>query len=95
MGQFLLKGLQGGIKDQEKQTIRDATTVGQHVIEALNSELSQGATMGSINASNVKGSAYTGMVDAFKEALGEMKIELDGDVAGEFVDRTVTKLVFG
>ena len=96
MGQFLLKGLQIGINDQEKQTIRDATSVGEHVIEALNSELSQGATIGAISASsNVRGSAYSGMVGAFKDALGEMKIELDGEVAGEFVDRTVTKLVFG
>lgn len=34
------------------------------------------------------------MVNAFKEALSEMKIVLDDQVAGHFVERTVTKLIY-
>ena len=34
------------------------------------------------------------LVAAFKQALSEMKIELDSEVAGEFVDKKVTKLVY-
>lgn len=34
------------------------------------------------------------MVSAFKEALSQMKIELDNDEMGRFVDRTVTRLVY-
>ena len=34
------------------------------------------------------------MVDAFKEALSEMKIELDDEVAGRFVETTVTNAIY-
>lgn len=34
------------------------------------------------------------MVSAFKDALSQMKIELDDDEVGRFVDRTVTRLVY-
>ena len=34
------------------------------------------------------------MVDAFKEALSEMKIELDDEVAGKFIDKTVSEKIF-
>jgi hypothetical protein len=34
------------------------------------------------------------MVAAFKKALSDMKIELDSEVAGAFVDKTVTKLIY-
>lgn len=34
------------------------------------------------------------MVDAFKTALGQMKIELDDEAAGKFVERTVTRIIY-
>ena len=37
---------------------------------------------------------YTSMVRAFKEALAQMKIELDDEVAGKFVERTVTRVIY-
>lgn len=50
----------------------------------------------------IKGSAYgtagnnsfDSMVSAFKQALSDMKIEMDGDEMGKFVDKTVTRLVY-
>ena len=52
---------------------------------------------GSVNG-NINGVATTGysndLVGAFKQALSEMKIEMDGDEMGKFVDRTVTNLVY-
>jgi hypothetical protein len=38
---------------------------------------------------------YNGMVNAFKEALSVMKIELDDEVAGRFVERTVATAIYG
>ena len=38
--------------------------------------------------------SYDRMVDAFKEALSEMKIELDDEVAGRFVENTITRIVY-
>ncbi len=37
---------------------------------------------------------FSTMVNAFKQALSEMKIEMDGEEMGNFVDNTVTKLVY-
>lgn len=39
-------------------------------------------------------SAAINPVDAFKEALSEMKIELDDEVAGHFVEKTVTRIIY-
>lgn len=52
------------------------------------------------NGINIEGGSlssamsYDSMVSAFKDALSEMKIELDGDDMGRFIDRTVTRLVY-
>lgn len=46
-----------------------------------------------MNASN--GMTYSAdVVGAFKEALSQVKIVLDDEVAGEFVDRTVTRIIY-
>jgi hypothetical protein len=37
---------------------------------------------------------YAEMVDAFKDALGQMRVELDGDQMGAFIDQTVTNAVY-
>lgn len=38
--------------------------------------------------------SYNTMLQAFKEALSEMKIELDGDVAASFVEKTVARAIY-
>ena len=50
-------------------------------------------------SSSVAGSRYTSnretdMVTAFKEALSQVKIVLDDEVAGEFVEKTVTRVIY-
>lgn len=37
---------------------------------------------------------YNSMVRAFKDALSQMKIELDDEVAGKFIERTVTRVIY-
>lgn len=52
------------------------------------------------DTSTVSGARYASqatsvdMVNAFKQALSEVKIELDDEVAGQFVDKTVTKIIY-
>lgn len=46
-----------------------------------------------IQGSNVV-NGYNSMVEAFKEALSQMKIELDDEVAGKFVRDTVTQAIY-
>ena len=100
MGQFLLEGLSQGIDDESGATLKRVGAFGQNVISTLNSELAQGADIGKIGVSaNVDGaiqsaSGYDSMVSAFKSALSQMKIELDDEVAGRFVERTVTRVIY-
>jgi phage-related protein len=47
-----------------------------------------------VNSSVSASGSYLGMVDAFKQALSEVRIELDDEVAGRFVDKTVTRLIY-
>ena len=47
------------------------------------------------NLNGISGATdYNYMVQAFKEALYQVKIELDDEVAGRFVDKTVTNLIY-
>lgn len=48
----------------------------------------------SVNGARYGSSAYLDMVSAFKQALSEVKIVLDDEVAGEFVDKTVTRMIY-
>jgi len=50
-----------------------------------------------INSPTVNGSRYSeslDMISAFKEALSQMKIELDDEVAGRFVENTVSRAIY-
>lgn len=43
---------------------------------------------------NITDTSYNKLVDAFKDALSSMKVELDDEEMGKFVDRTVTKAIY-
>lgn len=101
MGRFLLEGIGLGMDDEKGKTLRKASGIGESVLSSINSEISQGVSLGNMtinakaNAARTAEAESSSMVASFKEALRQMKIELDGDVAGEFVDRTVTQLIYG
>lgn len=44
--------------------------------------------------STTGGRSYDYMVEAFKDALSQVKIEMDDEEMGHFVDKTVTKLIY-
>ncbi len=48
----------------------------------------------SVMSANGSISSLDSMVDAFKQALGQMQIVIDDEVAGAFIDKTVTKLIY-
>lgn len=93
MGQFLMQGLYNGVDDGKGKVFKQIGTVGQDVLSELNTELSQGVALGRITSPRVAGGGVS-MVDAFKQALSEMKIVLDDEVAGQFVERTVTNVIY-
>lgn len=100
MGQFLLEGLGLGIEDEEDNVLKQVSNVGKNVLSSLQNELSRNVKLGKIDASipnirtNSSANTYDNMVGAFKEALSEMKIELDDEVAGKFVENTVTRAIY-
>ena len=47
-----------------------------------------------VNGAKYSSGGYLDMVTAFKQALSEVKIVLDDEVAGEFVDKTVTRIIY-
>lgn len=50
MGQFLLVGLQNGVKKQENPTLKQVAKFGQEVVDTLNGELEQGTSIGNITS---------------------------------------------
>ena len=90
MGGYLVEGLEIGIARREKDAIKQADALGKDVLGALNGELSSGVSVGVSGQASTQGS----MVQAFKQALSEVEVVLDDEVAGRFVDKTVTKLIY-
>ena len=79
VGSYMAQGLDVGFVNQMKTVTRDITN-------------SLPTGISGVHTSQNTGSG--GMVSAFKEALSEVKIELDDEAMGKFVDKTVTNLVF-
>lgn len=83
MGQFLVEGLPIGIKKKENAALKQVSTFGTNVIDALNSELNQGLFFGNL-LNNVKArfnkigqDIGREIGDGIKSALGEAIVELD------------------
>lgn len=85
IGDYMAQGLGVGFTDEMKGVTKDIQASIPQTVGAVSSK---GAT-----AAIASGNTYD-MVSAFKQALSEMKIELDDEVAGQFVDKTVTKLIY-
>ena len=85
VGQWLAKGIGVGFEDEMND-------VASQMADAIPTNFDIDANV--VKGSAKKDSAYGNMVAAFKQALSEMKIELDSEVAGQFVDKTVSKLIY-
>ena len=85
VGKNLALGIGEGFTDE----MRDVTNEMQNAIpSSFDTDLNVGSSIG------IGNSNYYGMVDAFKQALSEMKIELDDEVAGRFVENTVANAIY-
>jgi phage-related protein len=85
IGENLALGLGEGFEDTMKdvsQDMQDSIPTSFDVNSTLNGTGSGGAL------------DYYSMVNAFKEALGDMKIEMDDHEMGKFVDQTVSQLIY-
>ena len=101
IGENLGLGVASGIEDTIKEVEKSTKNLSYKVETSLNPKINPNAfssymdNMNTISQQQLANQiSHTELVDAFKEALSEMKIELDDEVAGKFVDKTVTKLIY-
>ena len=103
MGTYLLEGLGLGIDKEENSVFKQVSSFGKNVLSTLNGSLNEGVGFPSISTGNLKASSISrataaeesaDLVNSFKQALSEMKIELDDENVGKFVDKKVTRLIY-
>ena len=85
VGKYLAEGIGVGFEDEMKDVtkqMQDSIPTSFDVDSTINT--SGGAVT----------NTFDGMVLAFKEALAQMKVELNDEEMGKFVDTTVTRLVY-
>lgn len=85
VGKNLALGIGEGFEDEMAHVTNEMQNA---IPSSFDTDLNVGSNIASTNTS------YFNMVEAFKEALSEMKIELDDEVAGRFVETTVTQAIY-
>lgn len=81
----MVQGLSDSLKNASPELISQTEALASGMSDAFN-------VNGSVSASG--GRSYDSMVEAFKDALSQVKIEMDDEEMGHFVDKTVTKLIY-
>ena len=85
VGKNLALGIGEGFEDEMKNVTNEMQNA---IPDSFDTDLNVGTN------TNIANNSYFNMVEAFKEALSEMKIELDDEVAGKFVRNTVTNAIY-
>lgn len=81
----MVEGLSDSLRKASPELISQTEALANGMSDAFN-------VNGSISASG--GRSYNAMVEAFKDALSQVKVVMDDEEMGHFVDKTVTKLVY-
>lgn len=86
VGKYLAEGIGVGFEDEMR-------AVSEDMQNAIPTSFDVGAT---VNGGGTLGGVldYTTIVNAFKEALSDMTVELDDIELGKFVDKTVTSAIY-
>lgn len=81
----MVEGLSDSLRKASPELINQTEALASGMSDAFN-------VNGGISTSG--GRSYDSMVEAFKDALSQVKIEMDDEEMGHFVDKTVTKLIY-
>lgn len=81
----MVEGLSDSLRKASPELISQTEALASGMSDAFNAN-------GSVSISG--GRSYDSMVEAFKDALSQVKIEMDDEEMGHFVDKTVTKLIY-
>ena len=87
VGKYLAEGIGVGFED----SMADVTARMQ---DAIPTNFDLNPTLTTANGYTASDFSYESMVSAFKEALTGVKVEMDDEEMGRFVDKTVSNLVF-
>lgn len=89
IGKYLAQGIGVGFEDEMKDVTKDMQ-------DSMPTSFDMDTKINGIQASKPSESSntYSNMVNAFKDALGQMKIEMNDEEMGKFVDKTVSNLVY-
>lgn len=80
----MVEGLSDSLRKASPELINQTEALANGMSNAFN-------VNGGISSS---GGNYNNMVDAFKDALSQVKVVMDDEEMGHFVDKTVTKLIY-
>lgn len=91
VGKYIAQGIGVGFESEMKSVTADMQDAMPDA-----SAFSIGGTMASVDYQSAGSGfgGYDGIVDAVVEALGRVHIVLDDEVAGKFVERTVTRAIY-
>lgn len=81
----MVEGLSDSLRKASPELISQTEALASGMSDAFNDN-------GGISASG--GRSYNSMVEAFKDALSQVKVVMDDEEMGHFVDKTVTKLIY-
>lgn len=81
----MVEGLSDSLRKASPELINQTEALANGMSDAFN-------VNSGISASG--GRSYAAMVEAFKDALSQVKIVMDDEEMGHFVDKTVTKLIY-
>ena len=81
----MVEGLSDSLRKASPELISQTEALASGMSDAFN-------VNGGVSTSG--GRSYDSMVEAFKDALSQVKIEMDDEEMGHFVDKTVTKLIY-
>lgn len=85
----MVEGLSDSLRKASPELIDQTKALAQGMSDAMSVN---GTITGT--GSGYGGSSFDSMVSAFKDALSQVKIEMDDEEMGHFVDKTVTKLIY-
>lgn len=80
----MVEGLSDSLRKASPELINQTEALANGMSDAFN-------VNGGIST---RGGNYSNMVDAFKDALSQVKVVMDDEEMGHFVDKTVTKLIY-
>ena len=81
----MVEGLSDSLRKASPELISQTEALANGMSDAFN-------VNGGISANG--GRSYDSMVEAFKDALSQVKVVMDDEEMGHFVDKTVTKLIY-